>query len=122
MQRANPDAINTASASVGAATAVMAGANAGAASTGAASTGAATTGESTSPSPVQTHPANILGKVEYRQGDGPNVTIRPGPVGVQITAIDATLSWADGETRGAAAMPIADFRNYVAKGAIKLTV
>lgn len=70
--------------------------------------------------PVKTQPASILGKVEYREGDGPNITIRPGPVGVQVTAIDATLSWADGETRGSAAMPIGDFRNYLASGAIRL--
>jgi DNA segregation ATPase FtsK/SpoIIIE-like protein len=47
-------------------------------------------------------------------------TIRPGPVDVQTTPTDATLSWADGETRGSAAMPIADFQSYVAKGLIAL--
>ena len=67
-----------------------------------------------------TQPGSIQGKVEYRQGDGPNIVIRPGPVAVQLTTNDATLSWDDGETRGAAAMPIGDFRNYVKKGAIKL--
>ncbi len=66
------------------------------------------------------HDAQVTGKVEYRQGDGINVTIRPGPVDVQTTPADATLSWADGETRGSAAMPIADFRSYVAKGLITL--
>ena len=66
------------------------------------------------------HDAQVTGKVEYRQGDGVNVAIRPGPVDVQTTASDATLSWADGETRGSAAMPIADFQSYVAKGLITL--
>jgi hypothetical protein len=70
--------------------------------------------------PVQTQPAHIQGTVEYREGDGPMITIRRGPVGVQITSNDATLSWSDGETRGSAAMPIGIFRNYVARGAIKL--
>ena len=65
-------------------------------------------------------PGNIQGKVEYREGDGPNITIRPGPVAVQLTTIDATLSWDDGKTRGSAAMPIGDFRNYVRQGAIRL--
>lgn len=64
--------------------------------------------------------ALITGKVEYRQGDGITVTIRPGPVEVQATPTDATLSWSDGETHGSAAMPIQDFRNYVSKGAIEL--
>ena len=67
-----------------------------------------------------TQNAHVTGKVEYREGDGVNMTIRPGPVDVQITATDATLSWADGETRGSAAMPIGDFKSYVAKGLIAL--
>ncbi len=62
--------------------------------------------------------ARVTGPVVYRQGDGTNITIRPGPVEVQTTASDATLSWADGDTRGSAAMPIGDFRNYVKKGLI----
>lgn len=64
--------------------------------------------------------AQVTGKVEYRQGDGANVVIRPGPVEVQTTPVDATLSWVDGETRGSAAMPIGDFQTYVVKGLIAL--
>lgn len=64
--------------------------------------------------------ANITGKVEYREGDGANITIRRGRVDIETTALDATLSWADGETRGAAVMPIGDFKAYVASGAIAL--
>lgn len=62
--------------------------------------------------------ARVTGPVAFRQGDGTNLTIRPGPVEVQTTPSDATLSWADGETRGSAAMPISDFRRYVAQGLI----
>jgi len=68
------------------------------------------------------HDAQVTGKVEYRQGDGVNIAIRPGPVHVQTTPSDATLSWADGETRGSAAMPIGDFQSYLAKGLITLRV
>jgi hypothetical protein len=64
--------------------------------------------------------AQVKGKVEYREGDGTNISIRRGPVEVQTTPTDATLSWSDGETRGSAAMPIGDFRAYVAKGMIEL--
>jgi hypothetical protein len=64
--------------------------------------------------------ARVTGKVEYRQGDGVNATIRPGPVEVQTTPTDVTLSWSDDETHGSAAIPIQDFRNYVSKGAIEL--
>jgi hypothetical protein len=64
--------------------------------------------------------AQVRGKVEYREGDGANIVIRPGPVEVQTTRTDATLSWVDGETRGSAAMPLGDFQAYVAKGVITL--
>lgn len=64
--------------------------------------------------------AQITGKVEYREGDGANLVICPGPVEVNTTPADATLSWTDGETRGSAAMPIGDFHTYVAKGLIEL--
>ncbi len=63
--------------------------------------------------------AHITGKVEYREGDGPNVVIRPGACEVDQTAMDATISWADGETRGSAAMPISDFNRLVASKAIQ---
>lgn len=64
--------------------------------------------------------ANIIGKVEYREGDGVNITIRPGRVEIEATAFDATLSWVDEQTHGTAAMPIGDLRAYVASGAIVL--
>ena len=64
--------------------------------------------------------AQIIGNVEYREGDGPNIVIRTGQVEVQTTASDATLSWTDGETHGSAAIPLADFNRFVADGRIKL--
>ena len=67
-----------------------------------------------------TQSAQVRGKVEYREGDGTNIVIRPGPVEVETTPTDATLSWTDGETHGSAAIPIADFRTYVTKGLITL--
>jgi len=64
--------------------------------------------------------ARIVGKVEYREGDGPNIVIRPGPVEVNQGLNDVTLSWIDEETHGAAAMPLVDFKRYVAEGQIRL--
>ncbi len=64
--------------------------------------------------------ARITGKVEYREGDGANITIRLGPCEVDETALDATISWIDGDSHGSAAMPIADFRRYVASKAIQI--
>jgi hypothetical protein len=67
-----------------------------------------------------THSARIIGKVEYREGDGTNITIRPGPCEVQETPLDATISWTDGETHGSAAIPLADYRLYVASKALQI--
>lgn len=64
--------------------------------------------------------ARITGKVEYREGDGANITIRPGPCEIDETALDATISWTDGDSHGSAAMPIADYCRYVASKAIQI--
>lgn len=66
--------------------------------------------------------AQVTGKVEYREGDGPLMCIRKGPVEISTTELDATLSWQDegGEVHSSAAMPVADFQRYVAEGAIRL--
>jgi hypothetical protein len=67
-----------------------------------------------------TQSAHIHGKVEYREGDGPNITIRPGPCEVEETPLDATLSWTDGDSHGTAAIPLADYRSYLSSKAIQL--
>lgn len=64
--------------------------------------------------------ARIVGPVEYREGDGASLPIRPGPIEIEETATDVTIAWKDGETRGSAAMPLADFRRYLATRAIVL--
>ncbi|MDO9251142.1 MAG: hypothetical protein Q8S96_00875 [Hydrogenophaga sp.] len=64
--------------------------------------------------------ARIVGKVEYRGGDGPAVEIREGPVEVSLSNTDATLSWVEDDVHGSAAMPIGDFRRFVKEGKIKL--
>ena len=64
--------------------------------------------------------ARITGLVEYREGDGANITIRRGPCEVEESALDATISWTDGDSRGSAAMPMADYRSYLASKAIQI--
>ncbi len=66
-----------------------------------------------------TRNARIAGKVEYREGDGANITIRLGPCEVEETPLDVTISWTDGDSRGSAAIPIADYRRYIASKAIQ---
>ena len=64
--------------------------------------------------------AHIHGFVEYREGDGPNIRIRIGPCEVEETAMDVTISWTDGETRGVAAIPLSDYRRYLASRTIQI--
>lgn len=64
--------------------------------------------------------ARIAGEVEYRKGEGTNIPIRPGPCEIDETALDATISWSDGDSRGSAVMPMADYRRYVAGQAIHI--
>jgi hypothetical protein len=62
----------------------------------------------------------IVGDVSYREGDGPQMPIRRGVVEITETAQDVTLGWADGDSRGSSSMPVADYRRYLASGAIVL--
>jgi hypothetical protein len=64
--------------------------------------------------------ARIKGTVEYREGDGTSIAIRPGPIEFEATELDVTLSWTDGETHGSTAIPLTDFNRYVATGAIEV--
>lgn len=64
--------------------------------------------------------AHIVGKVEFRPGDGAMMRIPRGPVEVATSRSEVTLSWVDGEAHGAAAMPLTEFKRYVNQGAITL--
>jgi hypothetical protein len=62
--------------------------------------------------------ARINGNVEYRVGDGASVPIRHGSCEVDVTALDATISWTDGDTHSSTAIPIADYRRHLSSKAI----
>ena len=64
--------------------------------------------------------ARITGNVEYREGDGANIKIRIGPCEIEETEMDATISWVDGDSHGSAAIPIGDYRRYIASKAIQI--
>ena len=66
----------------------------------------------------QKRQARVIGPVQYREGDGCKLPIRPGPVEIEATDSDVTIAWSDGDTRGSAAMPIAEFRRYLDSRAI----
>jgi len=63
--------------------------------------------------------ARITGLVEYREGEGARIAIRQGPCDVQVTALDATISWVDGDSHGSTAIPIADFMLLLQSQAIQ---
>jgi hypothetical protein len=71
-------------------------------------------------STAMTRSGRIVGTVEYREGDGANITIRPGPIQVEETELDVTISWSDADSHGSAAMPSGDYRRYVASNAIQI--
>lgn len=64
--------------------------------------------------------ARIVGVVEYREGDGPNIRIRKGPCEVEESSLDVTISWTDADSHGAAAIPLGDYKRYVASKAIQV--
>ena len=66
------------------------------------------------------HLGEVRGRVAYREGDGVDIEIPPGPCELEVTDLDVTISWNDGATRGSAAIPLADYSRYVAEGALKV--
>lgn len=62
----------------------------------------------------------IVGEVTVREGDGVAYTIPKGPCEIQLTEVDATISWTDGDTRGVSAVPLAEYTRLVKLGAIVL--
>lgn len=64
--------------------------------------------------------ANIVGHVEFRLGEGPLIEIRQGRVEITFSPGDAVFAWSEGNWRGEAAMPFANFCRYVSDGAIVL--
>jgi hypothetical protein len=55
----------------------------------------------------------VVGKVEYREGDGINIPIPFGPCEIELTPLDATISWTDGDSHGSAAIPASDYERHL---------
>jgi len=64
--------------------------------------------------------ARITGRVEYREGDGPQLPIRPGLVEYEESEQDVTLSWDDGDYRGSTAIPRSEWQRFVSSQDIEL--
>lgn len=57
--------------------------------------------------------AEVNGTVAYREGDGPSVEIRPGPVDVEDLGDTVNLTWQDDEGEHSQALPKAIYAQYV---------
>lgn len=64
------------------------------------------------------HHANVTGTVKVRMGDGPMFELPNGPVEVTLAPNDVTLSWAQDDTRQAAAVPLVEFQRLLREKAI----
>ena len=64
--------------------------------------------------------ATVRGTVVYRLGDGPACEVPKGPVEVDRSPQDVTLSWQVEDVRQSAAIPRADFARFVETGDIVL--
>jgi hypothetical protein len=61
---------------------------------------------------------HVVGKVEYRHGEGPLREIPQGMMEIRTTTVDAVVRWSDGASHGLSAMRVANFCGYLADGAI----
>jgi hypothetical protein len=66
------------------------------------------------------HHGEVRGPMTYREGDGVDITIPLGPCEVEVTELDVTLTWTDGDTHGAAAIPLGEYTRYVTSGVLKI--
>jgi glutathione S-transferase len=64
--------------------------------------------------------AEIVGTVEYREGEGVPQEIRRGAVEIVVGQDDVVVSWSDEQYRGQAAMPLTIFSRYLGDGAIRV--
>jgi len=60
----------------------------------------------------------VKGNVTYREGDGVEIKVPLGPCEIEVTELDVTLSWVDGDTHGSTAIPLSDYERYVASGVL----
>lgn len=66
--------------------------------------------------------AYVCAEVTYRLGDGPPLTVRQGPVRVEVNEHDVTLAWEDGDDRLSCVMPRSEYARFIGTGAIKPVV
>ena len=60
----------------------------------------------------------VVGEVNYREGDGVMLKIPLGRCEIALEDIDVTLTWVEEGVHGAAAIPRADYDEYLARGVL----
>ncbi len=63
----------------------------------------------------------IVGTVTYREGDGVTMEIPKGPCEVELTRLDATITWVEGDSHGATTIPLSDYARYIAAGTLTVS-
>jgi len=64
----------------------------------------------------------VVGTVEYREGEGMSFELRRGIVQIDVSSADTVFSWSDENCRGEAAIPFANFARYVTEGSLVLSL
>jgi len=64
--------------------------------------------------------AQIVGRVEFRAGEGPLFEIGVRAVVIETTWADALFIWSDGDGHDTAAMPLSSLSRYIVQGCVVL--
>jgi len=64
--------------------------------------------------------ARIVGRVEFRAGEGPLFEIDVRAVVIETTWSDALFIWPDGDGHETAAMPLSSLSRYIVQGCVVL--
>jgi hypothetical protein len=62
----------------------------------------------------------VVSPLKYREGDGVEMEIPPGPCEIEPTELDVTISWVDGADRGVTAIPLDAYQRHLAAGTLVL--
>ena len=65
-----------------------------------------------------TQQAMVTGEVKFRIGDGPLCTVPKGPIEIEVTPMDVTVSWDAEDTHQNASIPRAEFARFLSEKSI----
>lgn len=62
----------------------------------------------------------VVSPLKYREGEGVEMEIPPGPCEIEPTELDVTISWVDGDDRGVTAIPLDEYERHITDGTLVL--